>query len=149
MTKRIFSIDERIKGGAIRAVIIKSSMNDDGIYFATEKDDEMQLGVMNYEAGHIIKPHFHKKIKRTLWYTSECLHIDSGRVLVEFFNEDGGKVSEVLLEGGDTILILEGGHGIKILQPSRIIESKTGPYIDHDADKTVFDETVGKAEMII
>jgi hypothetical protein len=135
--KTIERIDERLKGGSIKAVIIRGDYNTEGINFASLAEDEMQLGVMVYKAGHVIKAHFHNQVRRTIYHTSECLHLDYGKVLVEFYDNDDKKVMDVLLNGGDTVCLLEGSHGFQILQDSKLVEIKQGYYSGHDADKDV------------
>jgi mannose-6-phosphate isomerase-like protein (cupin superfamily) len=70
--------------------------------------------------------------------TQEVLFIRSGRVMVDFYDQERAHVCDVVLEAGDVILLAAGGHGFTMLEPSEMIEVKQGPYAG-DMDKTRFD----------
>ena len=119
------------------AIIIKNDFQCEGIKFFTPDSFSQQLGYMNRPKGYIIEPHLHNQLKREIFYTSEVLFIKNGKVQVDFYtNEKDYYSSEVLLKG-DVILLIEGGHGFKILEDSEIIEIKQGPYAGN-LDKTRF-----------
>ena len=119
------------------AIIIKNDFQCEGIKFFTPDSFSQQLGYMNRPKGYIIEPHLHNQLKREIFYTSEVLFIKNGKVQVDFYtNEKDYFSSEVLLKG-DVILLIEGGHGFKILEDSEIIEIKQGPYAGN-LDKTRF-----------
>ena len=44
------------------------------------------------------------------------------------------KVKEITLQSGDSI-VLNTGHGIKVLEPTEIIELKQGPYRGRELEK--------------
>jgi hypothetical protein len=44
------------------------------------------------------------------------------------------------LEGGDVILLVNGGHGFEVLEEVEMFEVKQGPYVG-DQDKTRFQGT--------
>jgi LPS export ABC transporter protein LptC len=44
---------------------------------------------MNRPSGHVIPPHVHNPIPREVKYTNEVLFIKSGRVRVDFYDEEG------------------------------------------------------------
>ena len=67
------------------------------------------------------------------------LHIEEGRVEVNVYKK-GKRIASSILDSGDTILLLRGGHGFKILEDSRIIEVKQGPYRDKRIDKEYLDK---------
>jgi hypothetical protein len=80
----------------------------------------------------------HNKVKRNVEYTNEVLLIKSGKVRVDFYNEDKIYFKSVTLHQGDVILLVCGGHGFEMLEQSEMIEIKQGPYLD-DKDKTLFE----------
>jgi hypothetical protein len=63
------------------------------------------------------------------------LHIDLGKVEVEFYSENNQKITSKILNAGDTIVLIAGGHGFNVLEDSKIIEVKQGPYYGADEDK--------------
>ena len=64
----------------------------------------------------------------------ETLHIVYGKVAVDFFEGDT-KYSEVILNPGDTALLIEGTHRIRVLESFKGIKVKQGPYQSIEDDK--------------
>lgn len=116
------------------AVIIRNTFNKEGVNFITHESYPLQLGVLCHKKGKIIKPHIHKNITRTVNTILEVLHVDSGKVEVLFY-QNKQIVQKCMLYTGDTIILLSGGHGFKILEDAKIIEVKQGPYLNKAADK--------------
>jgi hypothetical protein len=110
------------------AVIVRAKYSSPGIQFFTESSDTMQLGYMNRPAGYKITPHIHKALERTIQYTQETLFIRSGRLLVNFYDDNHICFKKVIVETGDVILFKNGGHGFEFLEDSDVIEVKQGPY---------------------
>jgi len=119
------------------AVIVRSAFRKDGIAFFTPGDYSQQLGYMNRPAGYCIQPHVHKQVQRSVRATLETLFIRSGRVRIDFFDQDHRLVTAAVVGTGDVVLLVAGGHGLTMLEPSEIIEVKQGPYAG-DEDKTLF-----------
>lgn len=119
------------------ATIIPSQFTIDGIKFFTPSEFSQQLGYMNRPKGYIIDPHVHNPVSREVHYTKEVLFVKSGKIRVDFYNEQQEYIQSNLLFGGDVILLAYGGHGFEMLEPSELIEVKQGPYAG-DGDKTRF-----------
>lgn len=122
------------------AIIIRASYSKEGIEFFTDEDSSQQLGYMQRPAGHIIEPHRHHIIPRAVQLTQEVLFIKSGKVRVDFYDNDQHYLKSKILLQGDVILLADGGHGFKMLEKSEMIEVKQGPY-NGERDKVRF-ETV-------
>ena len=120
------------------SVIIRSQYNAEGIKFFTPDDFSQQLAYMNREKDYIIPPHVHNPVKREVSYTQEVLFIKSGKVRVDYFDDDKNYLESRILNQGDVVLLSGGGHGFYMLENSEIIEVKQGPYAG-DKDKTRFD----------
>jgi hypothetical protein len=120
------------------AVVIRAKYRKDGIEFFTNDNDSQQLGYMNRPEGYEIKPHRHNLIPREVHLTQEVLFIKSGKVRVDFYDNDQVYLESCILNAGDVILLSDGGHGFKMLEPSEIIEVKQGPYCG-DMDKVRFE----------
>jgi hypothetical protein len=120
------------------SVIIRSKYQSKGIKFFTPDDFSQQLAYMNREKNYVIPPHVHNPVKREVSYTQEVLFIKSGKVRVDYFNDDKNYLESRILSQGDVVLLSGGGHGFCMLEDSEIIEVKQGPYAD-DRDKTRFD----------
>ena len=124
--------------GQLISVIIRSQYNAEGIKFFTPDDFSQQLAYMNREKGYTIPPHVHNPVKREVSYTQEVLFIKSGKIRVDYFDDDKNYLESRMLSQGDVVLLSGGGHGFCMLEDSEIIEVKQGPYAG-DKDKTRFD----------
>ena len=125
------------------AIILRSSYNKPGISFFTPSDYSQQLGYMNHPAGKEIEPHFHNKVKRSVNYTLEVLLIKKGILRVDFYDENKEYLESRVLESGDLILLIKGGHGFEVLDDVEMIEIKQGPFVG-DIDKTRFESNSHK-----
>ncbi len=123
--------------GKTLAIVIRYGHGKPGVDFVTEADNPLQLGVLQHARGTTIKAHTHKQTPRTITLAQEILHIEYGRVLTTFYDTAGNRVSDTVLEDGDTILLIDGGHGFNIIEDARILEIKQGPYGGILADKNI------------
>lgn len=119
------------------AIILYRNFRADGINFFTPDSFSQQLAYMNRPAGYMIQPHVHNPVKREVHFTKEVLLIKSGKVRVDFYDDDQHYLASRILEQGDVILLAYGGHGFTMLESSEIIEIKQGPFAG-DGDKTRF-----------
>lgn len=127
---------ERVNFGGIEfAIIVRRDFSKPGIHFFTPGDFSQQLGYMCHPAGHVIEPHVHNSVQRSVHYTREVLFLRRGRLRVDFYTDEGEYLDSRELKGGDVILLAAGGHGFEVLEEIEMIEVKQGPYIG-DADKT-------------
>lgn len=120
------------------SIIIRSQYKTDGIKFFTPDDFSQQLAYMNRKKGYIIPPHVHNAVERKVYLTQEVLFIKSGKVRVDYFDDDKQYIESRILNQGDVVLFSSGGHGFFMIENSEIIEVKQGPY-SGDNDKTRFD----------
>jgi mannose-6-phosphate isomerase-like protein (cupin superfamily) len=123
--------------GETLAVVLRANYRADGIKFFTPDSFSQQLGYMNHRKGYVIPPHVHNPVSREVQYTKEVLFIKSGRVRVDFYDENKKYIESTILNAGDIVLLAAGGHGFEMLETSEIIEVKQGPYAG-DGDKTRF-----------
>ena len=131
-------LEQIVRGDVLLALIIRYGFDKPGIHFFTPDDFSQQLAYMNRPAGHKISPHIHNKIQREVLYTQEVLFIKSGKVKVNFYDDDKNYIDSRILETGDVILLASGGHGFEMLEQTEMIEVKQGPYAG-DNDKTRFE----------
>lgn len=120
------------------ALIIRNTFHKVGIEFFTPSTYSQQIGYMNRPEGYVIQPHVHNSVPRQVQFTKEVLFIKSGRVRVDFYDDEQSYLESRILNAGDVILLAFGGHGFEMLEDSEIIEVKQGPYAG-DADKTRFE----------
>lgn len=123
--------------GQVLAMILRASFRKEGIHFFTPDSFSQQLGYMKRPVGHVIEPHDHNPVERTVTWTQEVLFVRSGRVRLDIYDADRSYLESRVLEPGDVALLAHGGHGFVVLEEAEIIEVKQGPYAG-EADKTRF-----------
>lgn len=124
-------------GDITLAVILCADYHAEGIQFFTPNDFSQQLGYMNRPQGYVIPPHVHNPVAREVQFTKEVLIIRSGKVRVDFYDDDQNYLESRILNQGDIVLLAFGGHGFEMLEASEIVEVKQGPYAG-EGDKTRF-----------
>lgn len=122
----------------VLSIIIRHNFHKDGIEFFTPNDFSQQLAYMKRPKDYLIPPHIHNAVPREVLYTKEVLFIKSGKVRVDFYDDDKNYLKSSILEQGDVILLAFGGHGFYMLEESEIIEVKQGPYAG-EQDKVRFE----------
>lgn len=130
-------IQEIIHHNKLLALIVSRHFHKPGIHFFTPNELSQQLAYMHHPVGKVIPPHVHNPIPREVQYTQEVLLIKKGKLRVDFYNELQEYLESCLLEAGDVILLITGGHGFEVLEEVEMIEVKQGPYVG-EQDKTRF-----------
>ncbi len=123
--------------GQLLAVIVSDKFNKQGIHFFTPNELSQQLAYMHHPTGKIIEPHVHNPVLREVTYTQEVLFIKKGKLRVDFYDDRQQYLESRILESGDVILLVTGGHGFEVLEEIEMIEVKQGPYVG-EQDKTRF-----------
>jgi len=132
-------IKEIKSGEDILAIVChKDTALKKGHNFLTQPKENLQVGIINEEKGHSLKPHIHNPVERKILGTQEMLYVEKGRLKVIFFSDSGEKICEEILNPGDLVALLKGGHGFEFLDDAKIIYSKQGPYNDKETDKKLF-----------
>ena len=60
----------------------------EGIKFLTPSNYSQQLGYMSRPSGYVIPPHVHNPVTREVYFTKEVLLIKSGKLRVDFYDDD-------------------------------------------------------------
>jgi quercetin dioxygenase-like cupin family protein len=115
--------------GCPLAYVIHESTKVEKTVFPTPPNLELQVGFVVYPAGGVIASHRHASITRTIDRTCEVLVVKKGRCEVDIFNDDQQLVATRELRTGDLILLVKGGHGIRIQEDTVLLEIKQGPYL--------------------
>jgi len=132
MIEKIFHNDKLL------SIIIKSGYCSEGIEFFTPDDYSQQLAYMNRGKNYVIAPHVHCESQRNVRITQEVLFIKTGKVRVDYYDDQKNYLKSKVLHKGDVVLLATGGHGFQMLEASEIIEVKQGPYTG-EKDKIRFD----------
>ena len=96
--------------------------------FMTPPEFKQQVGFVVYKAGGEISRHVHRPLQRHLVGTSEVLVLREGRCLLDVYTDDHKLVATRELSAGDTMLMVGGGHGFRIVEDTVFLEIKQGPY---------------------
>jgi len=117
------------KNGQIFAIIIRRKYRPDGVNFLTPDDYTLQLGLIGHPKGrhirdHIHNPHIHYQVDTT----QEFLYLESGKIKATIYDYGWNVIKEVVLNQGDILLQISGGHGFDVLEPTYLIEIKQGPF---------------------
>lgn len=129
------------------SIIIRRNFEKNGIEFFTPDDFSQQLAYMKRPKDYVIPPHVHNAVVREVQFTKEVLFIKSGKVRVDFYDDDKNYLQSSILEAGDVVLLAYGGHGFEMIEESEIIEVKQGPYAG-EMDKVRF-ESIEKEKLEI
>ena len=112
----------------ILAIVIKKYRSKKGITFFTNPKDTQQIGYMKHKKNHIIQPHTHKKKLKKIMNTTEVLIILNGALRVDFYDNKKKYLFSKKIIKGEIIMLMDGGHGFKVLKNLEMIEVKQGPY---------------------
>ena len=110
------------------AIIIRSDYVPDRTTFITPDTFEQQVGYVVYPAKGNITPHKHKVIERHIKNTSETLVVRKGLVKVLLYDDENVLVAERILDEGDVLVLVSGGHGFRMMKDTVLLEIKQGPY---------------------
>jgi hypothetical protein len=120
------------------AIIVYADYQAEGIEFFTPHNFSQQLASMHRPKGYKISAHVHKPVPRSVKYTQETLFVKKGKVKINFFDEHKNYLENRVLQTGDVILLVSGGHDFEMLEDTQMIEVKQGPYAGED-DKECFE----------
>lgn len=125
--------------GKIFTIIYRDEDWVKGLNFITPDDLFVQVGSWWYDKGKELQRHVHKDYERTAIRTMESVYVRRGSMKVTLYTEDKEYHSDFVLKEGELAVFAYGGHGYTILEDdTQIIESKNGPFVDVDTDKTKF-----------
>ncbi|MBP5976071.1 hypothetical protein HW132_25880 [Brasilonema sp. CT11] len=130
------------------ALIVSQKFDKPGIHFFTPNELSQQLAYMHHPVGKVIQPHVHNPVPREVQYTQEVLFIRKGKLRVDFYNNQQEYLESRILEPGDVVLLVTGGHGFEVLEEIEMIEVKQGPYVG-EQDKTRFTGITAEQAKIV
>jgi len=112
--------------------IIRAELMPEETTFLTPPEFKQQIGFVVYPAKGEIVRHVHRNIERHLVGTSEVLIVRKGRCEMDVYNDNRELVATRELRVGDMILMIGGGHGLRLLEDTVLLEVKQGPYTGVD-----------------
>ena len=118
------------------AIVIRSADWKEGLHFISCNRDYQQVGIWCYNSGQKLAPHIHSTVPREVLWTQEVVFVKDGRIRADIYTVEKEFLRSVFLEAGDTIILLNGGHGYKILEDNtKVLEIKNGPYVGAEKDR--------------
>ena len=109
-----------------------------GINFFTENNATQQFGYMKHKKDYVIKPHKHNQRLTKILTTTEIIILFKGVLRVDFYDNKKMYLFSKKIFGKDIIMLINGGHGFKVLKDVEMLEVKQGPY-KLSRDKVKFD----------
>jgi len=125
-------VDKVYQGKKLVAIVFRKNLKVKELEFFTDDKNPFQIGAHNRKKGIKLTPHIHHLKKPIVVKTiQEWLFVQSGKILVTLYSKNGKTIGGKTLSEGDSILLMEGGHGVDFLTNSKIFEIKQGPYVSH------------------
>lgn len=121
-------VEEIVWMGRPLSYIVRRELIPPATTFLTPPEFTQQLGFVVYPAGGEVKPHLHRSLERDINGTSEVLLVKKGRCEVDIYNDAKETVATRELREGDILLLVNGGHGFRMLEDTVFVEIKQGPY---------------------
>ncbi len=119
-------------GETCLAYVIRASFLPEKTTFLTPPEYKQQVGYVVYPAGGQIPRHLHRPLERRLVGTSEVITVRRGRCEIDIYNNCRELIATRELEIGDVVLIVDGGHGLRMIEDTVLLEVKQGPYTGLD-----------------
>ncbi len=141
-------VEKLIHGNKLLSVIIRSGFSKEGIEFFTPDEFSQQLAYMKRPKNYVIPPHVHNQVSREVVYTKETIFVKSGKVRIDYYDDDKQYIESRILLPGDVVLLGYGGHGFEMIEESEMIEVKQGPYVG-EKDKTRFPHIASSRVKIV
>ncbi len=117
------------------ALIMRSTAEVTSSTFFSPPELNFQMSIFKREKDFVEKPHFHKKVIRKIDRVEQFLYILEGQMRVDFFDKKGILTKTKRIKKGDSILIIRGIHGIKMISNCKAISIKQGPFLGDLNDK--------------
>tara|TARA_Y100000590_G_C15355980_1_gene877029 strand:- start:38 stop:469 length:432 start_codon:yes stop_codon:yes gene_type:complete len=132
-------IEKVIHKKKLFALIVRGKFRKkNGINFFTENNATQQFGYMKHKKDHIIRPHKHNQRLTKILMTTEIIILFKGILRVDFYDSKKIYLFSKKIFGKDIIMLINGGHGFKVLKDVEMLEVKQGPY-KLSRDKVKFD----------
>lgn len=125
------------KNGKLIAMIVNIDSSNEKKQFFTNNEDDVQFGVFSLEEKEIIENHYHPTKNRRITTTSEVLVVLEGEVEATLFDDNLDLISSHIIKKGNVLITFSGGHGLKVIKKTKLLEIKQGPY-DEKTDKIRF-----------
>ena len=110
------------------ATLIRSGFAPRETTFVTPDSYYQQAGFVVYPGGGAVRRHVHLPVQRYLVGTPETLIVVRGRLEIDLYGLDKSSLGTWELRCHDIMLLVAGGHGLRFLEDTTLLEIKQGPY---------------------
>ena len=118
------------------ARLISANDINEGLNFYSNDEEFIQVGAWSYNKDKDLLAHIHNEVDRTVNRTCEVLYVISGKLQATIYSLDEVEIANFNVETGEILVLLECGHGYKILEDNtKVIEIKNGPYLGAEIDR--------------
>jgi hypothetical protein len=128
-------VERYVFNGVTYAEVIRAGARVSHSTFVSAPDSSMQMGLLAHGAGFVEVPHVHKEIPRTIKDLQQFLVVQRGRVAIDFFDDRGALLKTVELLPGDAMLLMSGGHSLRVIEDAQCVSVKQGPFLGVENDK--------------
>lgn len=126
------NIEHIVWDGRILTCILRRDITPTQTTFLTPDEWKQQVGFIVYPAGGEVARHVHRPLERTIIGTSEVLVVRKGLCEMDVYNENRELVATRELRTGDVVIMVDGGHGFRMIEDTVFLEVKQGPYTGVD-----------------
>ena len=109
---------------------------NEGLDFLTNDDSFVQVGTWKYEKGKILDAHYHNTFERKSYITQEVVLVLEGTIICNLYTTDGEFIASEEIKQNQLIIQFLGVHEYEIMDNSKVLEIKNGPYFGPDKDRT-------------
>ena len=133
------NVKEVKQDNIVLARLVKAEDWNEGLGFYSKDEEVIQVGTWQYNSGKQLMKHIHNEVDRVITRTNEVLYVVSGAVKAFIYDLDENLVEELTVNTGDTLILLDCGHGYEIMADNtKVIEIKNGPYLGAETDRRRF-----------
>lgn len=133
------NVKEVKKDNEVLARLVRAEDWNEGLGFYSNDEEVIQVGTWQYNSGKQLMKHIHNEVDRVITRTNEVLYVVSGKVKAFVYDLEENLVEKLLVNEGDTLILLDCGHGYEIMADNtKVIEIKNGPYLGAETDRRRF-----------
>lgn len=103
--------------------------------FFSPAESSFQFGLLAHNAGFVEPPHYHRPAARTIIDLQQMFLVQRGRVAVQLYTDEGDLLRELVMNPGDAIVLMQGVHGIRVIEDMQCLSIKQGPFLGTEHDK--------------
>ena len=122
-------------GGIKYAEVIRAGVRVNQTKFFSPPESSFQFGLLSHKAGFFEPAHYHKPFPREVTDLQQMFVIQSGRIVIELYRDDGEPLQEIELGPGDAIVLIHGVHALRVMEDYQAVSVKQGPFLGTENDK--------------